>query len=135
MHSFWITLYTDLALVAEKSNTEASRKKLQVEGRYDWEHREKERERLEYLRQSVPVFYPPLKTINMSSADVPREKTTALVVDLCLFRCKFCPSFECSKLDVLNWHKKKRHPEISGKLRPDDILEARYVPCVPCDRK
>ncbi len=131
-HNLNLKEYTDLALVAEKSNTEASRKKLQVEGRYDWEHREKERERLEYLRQSMPVFYPPLKTINMSSADVPREKTTALVVDLCLFRCKFCPSFECSKLDVLNWHKKKRHPEISGKLRPDDILEARYVLYTSC---
>ncbi len=125
-HNMKIKEYSHLALVAENSNTQGSpNKKERVKKRWDWELLDNEKHRLAGLRRSVPVFYPPLETINVSSVDVTREKTTSLLENLCLFSCNFCSNFECNKYNVLMRHKRKHHPEVSGKLCPEDILEAR----------
>ena len=88
--------------------------------------------------KQVPMVSPLPKMTSPSEA-LPKEKTTDMVEDLCIFSCPNCPHF-LVKLDSLQKHARRAHSTVLH-FSPQLLHEARYHKCkicgvvVLCDRR
>ncbi len=84
-------------------------------------------------RSSVPVVTEPFKTATVRPSRLSRKYTTALVDNLCLYRCTECP-FESETFDPLRTHLLKGCAP-RGTFSSRYLKEARYHRCGLCSTR